>query len=115
MQAYFIVPVAMFAIISSVFLIILPTFQKPVPTLLAMTVILLGVPVYILFVMETPWRLRPKILDNLSSKLGVVSYSLVPYYQYCQKSMGASTCRCVLCLLIKELAIPIGCCTIAVQ
>ena len=68
-QACFIIPVAIFAIITSVFLITLPILQKPAPTLLALAAILLGIPVYILFVMETPWRLRPMIFDKISSKL----------------------------------------------
>ena len=68
-QASFIIPVAIFAIITSVFLITLPILQKPAPTLLALAAILLGIPVYVLFVMETPWRLRPILLDKISSKL----------------------------------------------
>ena len=69
MQAYFIVPVTTFAILSSIFLIALPIIQNPAPTLVALATILVGVPIYVLFVMEIPWRLRPKILDRISSKL----------------------------------------------
>lgn len=82
-QAYFIIPVAIFAIITSVFLITLPILQKPAPTLLALAVILLGIPVYVLFVMETPWRLRPKMLDKISSKFEwrtTCSYKLALQY-----------------------------------
>ena len=68
-QAYFIIPVAVFAILSSIFLVILPILQKPIPTLLALGTTLLGIPAYLLFMMETPYRLRPKILDRISSKL----------------------------------------------
>ena len=69
LQAYFIIPVTIFAILSSVFLIALPIFQKPIPTLLALGAILLGIPIYILFVMEVPWKLRPPVLDRISRKL----------------------------------------------
>ena len=69
LQAYFIIPVAVFAILSSVFLVVLPILQKPAPTLLALGTTLLGIPFYVFLVMETPYRLRPKILDRISSKL----------------------------------------------
>ena len=69
MQAYFIIPVALFSISVSVFLVLLPLFQEPKPILLALCTSLIGIPVYVFIVMETPWRLRPKILDRISSKL----------------------------------------------
>ena len=69
MQAYFIIPVALFSILVSIFLVLLPLFQEPKPTLLALGASLIGIPVYVFIVMETPWRLRPKMFDRISSKL----------------------------------------------
>ena len=63
------IPVAIFAALSSLFLLLLPILLKPGPTLLALGATLIGVPFYIFLVMETPWELRPKRLDQLSSKL----------------------------------------------
>ena len=81
LQAYFIIPVTIFAMLSSVFLIALPIFQKPVPTLLALGAILLGIPIYILFVMEVPWKLRPPVLDRISRKLSeMISLDSIAVY-----------------------------------
>jgi len=38
-------------------LVVLPVVQDALPSLLAFGAILLGVPVYIFLVMETPWKL----------------------------------------------------------
>ena len=63
-KVWIILPI--FMVFTCLYLVILPIFQKPVPSLTAFGVILLGVPVYIFLVMETPWRLRPKTLDKIS-------------------------------------------------
>ena len=67
-QGYFIIPIAVFAILSSLFLVVLPILQKPRPTLLALSATFIGIPFYIFLVMETPWKLRPAFLDRISSK-----------------------------------------------
>ena len=66
-QVLLVLPV--FMVVVSLFLIVFPVQQKPLPSLLAFAGIFLGVPVYILFVMETPWQFRPKVMDRLSEKL----------------------------------------------
>ncbi|XP_064393081.1 b(0,+)-type amino acid transporter 1-like [Halichondria panicea] len=68
-KAWFIVPVTLFSIAASLFLTFLPLQQNPVPSLVAFGVMLLGLPVYFLVVMETPWRLRPRLLDVITKKL----------------------------------------------
>ena len=67
-QGYFIIPIAVFAILSSLFLVVLPILQKPRPTLLALSATFIGIPFYIFLVMETPRKLRPAFLDRISSK-----------------------------------------------
>ena len=42
---------------------------KPLPSFLAFGAILLGVPVYIFLVMETPRKLRPRVIDRISGTL----------------------------------------------
>ena len=73
MQGYFIIPVAIFAICSSTLVIVLPVAIKPTPAIIALVTTGVGVPVYIFLVMETPRRLRPMILDRISSKLMTLS------------------------------------------
>lgn len=68
MQSWFIVPVASFMVMVFLFLVFLPLLLKPIPSLVAFSVILLGAPVYFIFVMEKPWRLRPRFLDTISGK-----------------------------------------------
>ena len=55
-----------FGLLMCLYLVVLPVIQKPVPTLLAFGGVLLGVPVYVFLVMETPWQLRPKKFDRVS-------------------------------------------------
>ena len=69
MQGYFIIPVAIFVSISSILVILIPIAQEPIPALIAVGTTLLGLPAYVFFVMETPWRLKPKIFNRISSKL----------------------------------------------
>jgi L-type amino acid transporter 9 len=57
-------PVVMLVV--AVFLVLLPLLDKPVPTLTAFGVISLGAPVYLCFVMTTPWKIRPSVLDRWS-------------------------------------------------
>lgn len=52
----------------AVFLVVVPLWQNPVPQLLALGGILLGVPVFVVFVMDQPIRLKPRVFDSLSSK-----------------------------------------------
>ena len=54
-------------VVLSFLLVLLPVIKEPVPSFIAFGAILLGVPVYIFIVMESPWRLRPKIFDRISS------------------------------------------------
>ena len=55
----------------SVLLVTVPIYQSPVQSVVAFVGVLSGVPVYFIFVMETPWRLRPKMLDRTSGKMCV--------------------------------------------
>ena len=52
----------------AVLLVILPVLVKPGPSLAALAMISLGVPVYVCLVMTSPWKLRPTILDQWSGK-----------------------------------------------
>ena len=56
------------ALLVSLYLVILPVTQKPMPVLMAYGGILLGVPVYA-FLVKTPWRLKPEIFDRVSQQL----------------------------------------------
>ena len=55
-------------LVVAVFLVIVPLWRNPVPQLIAFGGILLGVPVYVVFVMEKPVRVKPKLFDRISSK-----------------------------------------------
>ena len=66
-----------FGLLVCLYLIVFPVIQKPVPTLLAFGGVLLGVPVYVFLVMETPWKLRPKVFDRVSHSLTRYSNSLL--------------------------------------
>ena len=52
----------------AVFLVVVPLWQNPVPQLVAFGGILLGIPVYVVFVMEKPVRIKPKLFNRISSK-----------------------------------------------
>ena len=90
MQGYFIIPVAIFAICSSTLVIMLPVAIKPTPAIIALVTTGVGVPVYIFLVMETPRRLRPMILDRISSKLTIlcgINFNLVRLLRYSWMSL----------------------------
>jgi hypothetical protein len=55
-------------LVVAVFLVVVPLWQNPVPQLVAFGGILLGVPAYVVFVMEKPVRVKPKLFDRISSK-----------------------------------------------
>ncbi len=63
-------------VLVSVFLVVLPLWQNPVPQLLAFAVSSLGVPLYFVFIMERPCRLRPKAMNTFSSWLVVATSKL---------------------------------------
>ena len=65
-QVWWIVPAVM--IVVSVFLIVLPLTTAPRLSLAAFAIILSGAPVYFIFVMEKPRRLRPAFLDSCSGQ-----------------------------------------------
>ena len=56
-------------VVVSILLIVLPLWQDPVPQLLGFASVLTGLPIYFIFVMERPCRLRPRLLDTVSSWL----------------------------------------------
>ena len=66
MQVWLLLPC--FMLLVAVFLVVVPLWQNPVPQLVAFGGILLGVPVYVVFVMEKPVRIKPKLFDKLSSE-----------------------------------------------
>lgn len=68
MQRYFIIPIAVFVSISSILVLVLPIAQEPIPALIAVGTTLLGLPAYVFFVMETPWKLKPTVFSRISSK-----------------------------------------------
>ena len=62
-QAWFIVPVAVVSIMISVFLVVFPVIQEPLPCLTAFALLLSGLVVYPLTIPHTPWK---KYLNTLS-------------------------------------------------
>lgn len=60
-------------VVVSILLVVLPLWQDPVPQLLGFAGVLTGLPVYIVFVMEKPWRLKPRIINRFSNWLIVVT------------------------------------------
>ena len=60
-------------VVVSILLVVLPLWQDPVPQLLGFAGVLAGLPVYIIFVMEKPWRLKPRIFDRISDWLSNVT------------------------------------------
>ena len=74
-RVWLIAPV--FALLVCLYLVLLPVIQKPVPTLMAFGTILLGLPVYVFLVMETPWKLRPELFDRVSQSLSIFSSTVL--------------------------------------
>ena len=74
-------------IVVSVSLILLPLAKGPGLTLAAFGVALTGVPVYVVFVMETPWRLRPVFLDKWSGEYQNVLFCKVIGYFHSLQSL----------------------------
>lgn len=68
MYAQVFIGLPIFMVLAAVLLVVLPLLSEPVPSLTAFGVILLGIPVYIFVVMETPWRFRPKVFDKISGE-----------------------------------------------
>ena len=56
-------------VVVAILLVVLPLWQDPIPQLLGFAGVLAGLPVYVVFVMEKPWRLKPRILDRFSNWL----------------------------------------------
>lgn len=55
-------------VVVSVFVILLPLTTSLGPSLSAFAIILCGAPVYVIFVMEKPWKLRPEFLNRYSGQ-----------------------------------------------
>ena len=53
-------------VLVSVLLVVVPLSVQVVPSVAGFGIMLLGLPIYTFFVMETPWKLRPKIFDRIS-------------------------------------------------
>lgn len=69
LQLWFILPVAVSVTVSFLFLVFAPLLIAPIGPLAALAFLLLGVPVYFLLAMDSPWKIRPKTIDKLSSKV----------------------------------------------
>lgn len=65
-QVWLGLPVIMLVV--AVLLVILPVLVRPGPSLAALAMISMGVPVYVCLVMSSPWKLRPAILDQWSGE-----------------------------------------------
>ena len=74
-QVWFIVPVAAIMVCVSLFLLIMPAIQSPILPLVSVATMLTAVPVYVLFVMEKPWKLRPEFVERLSGKSKIIIQS----------------------------------------
>ena len=59
------------------YLVVLPVLQKPLPSLMAYGVILLGVPVYVFLVMEAPCRLTPKAFNRIGQSLSTFTNAVL--------------------------------------
>lgn len=64
-------------VVVSILLVALPLWEDPIPQLLGFVGILAGLPIYIVFVMEKPWKLRPRILDRIGDLLIRVSEKML--------------------------------------
>ena len=53
----------------AILLVVLPLWQDPISQLIGFAINLTGVPVYVFLVMETPYKLRPKVMDRLGAWL----------------------------------------------
>lgn len=77
LQPWFILPVAVCLALFCLFLIFTPLLSAPVGPLVAMGFVILGVPVYFFLVMDSPWKIRPRIIDLLSGEV-YVEYLPIP-------------------------------------
>ena len=80
-QAWFIFPVAGFAILLSVFLVIFPLVRKPTPSVTAFGVVLSGLLVYPVFIASTPWK---GYLTTISGELVTQSVRSLPPCTACR-------------------------------
>lgn len=60
----------------AILMVVLPLWQNPTPQLIGFAIMLSGIPVYIFFVMEKPYRLRPKVMDRLSTYMTSITCKL---------------------------------------
>ncbi len=61
-------PVAAIMLCVCMFLLIVPVIQYPERPVVSLAVMLSAVPVYVLLVMEKPFKLRPKFVDALNGE-----------------------------------------------
>ena len=73
-QVFLLLPIVM--VVVSILLVILPLWQNPLPQLLGFAIVLAGAPVYAVFVMEKPCRLKPKPFDRIGEWLSHVTGKL---------------------------------------
>ena len=74
LQLWFIMPVAVSMTCFCLFVVFVPLLSAPIPLLMALGFLILGVPVYFILVMDDPWKVRPRVLDKMSGKC---SYSYI--------------------------------------
>jgi len=67
-QVWFIVPVAIVSTLIVTLLLVIPLVQSPGPALINLSVTVSSIPVFFIFVMERPYKIRPKFLDRLSGR-----------------------------------------------
>ena len=72
----FITPVAIAATLILMFLLIIPVIISPGPAMIDLGVALTAIPVYLIFVMERPYKIRPKFIERLSGMYVYLSYVL---------------------------------------
>lgn len=86
LQVWFIVPVTVVLACFCVFLLFVPLLSAPLPPLIALGFVMLGVPAYFILVMDNPWRIRPKIMDRISGKWFATSKSCLissGFFDFC--------------------------------
>ena len=64
-------------VVVSILLVVLPMWQNPVPQLIGFAGVLAGMPVYAVFVMEKPCRLKPRLFDRIGEWLSDVTGKLL--------------------------------------
>ncbi len=56
-------------VVVSILLVVLPLWQNPYPQLMGLAASSLALPLYVFFLMEIPYKLKPRVVDRISQWL----------------------------------------------